>query len=116
MRKINFVGKASISIFLILCVPGIILAETEPASDPKTEPVNWWVDGSGHQRMISLTWVHSSDNAGPNTDGIRVGFGRFGGAKNDYPWGEFWLSFREGGERDVTAAGRTSLGQSFTYQ
>ncbi len=97
MEQINCIGKVLTALCLLLCVPGTILAETGP--------VNWWGDGSGQQKMISIAWVHSSDNTGPNTDGIRLGFGQFGRPKSDYPWGEFWLSYREGGGRDVAAAG-----------
>lgn len=97
MNQTQWIGKATIMLFTGLCVAGTVLAGDEP--------VDWWGEGSDPENMITVTWVYSSDNQGPNTEGIRVGYGYFGRAKNDYPWGEFWLSCREGGGREVTAAG-----------
>ncbi len=55
--------------------------------------------------MLTLSYAHASDSDGPSTQGLRVGYGFDGGKANDYPWGEFWATFREDGDYDITEAG-----------
>lgn len=64
-----------------------------------------WESDPAPRGMITVSHVYASDSAGPGTQGFRVGYGYLGGTATDYPWGEFWATFREDGDDDVTAAG-----------
>ncbi len=87
-------------------IPALLLASflSVPAHAADDPTDRWWSSPSP-QGMISFTGLSSDDREGPDTDGFRVGYGYFGAARNDYPWGEFWLSDRKQNDHEVTAAG-----------
>lgn len=88
-----------------LCAPGALIAGTaETESDDY-----WWESEPSPRAMISLSSVHADENAGPNTDGLRVGFGILYGKEDDYAWGELWAAYRENGQYDVTSAGVSAV-------
>ena len=64
-----------------------------------------WDDDPAFRGMITFSYAQASDTAGPSTQGLRIGYGYVGARKDDYPWGEFWATFREDGAHDITAAG-----------
>ena len=64
-----------------------------------------WESAPAPRGMITISYAAASDSAGPSTQGLRVGYGYLGGKANDYPWGEFWGTFRKDGRYDITAAG-----------
>jgi len=64
-----------------------------------------WERDRSIRGMITVSYTHASDSEGPSTQGLRVGYGYLGGKANDYPWGEYWVTFRKNGAFDITAAG-----------
>jgi hypothetical protein len=98
------VGRRSLVFIVFL---GVFLwgCMTYAAAQVVSEQPDTTAEQNGMTGMITLSYVHASDSDGPSTEGLRVGYGYLGGKKNDYPWGEFWLTFREDGDYDITAAG-----------
>ncbi len=91
---------------VLLCASGAPAAgpgaeETQPPPNPRNEGE----EGSGLEGTITVTWALAEDSAGPSTQGLRVGYGFLGAPADDYPWGEYWVAFRQDDEHDITAAG-----------
>ena len=64
-----------------------------------------WDSDPAFRGTITVSYASASDTAGPSTQGLRVGYGYLGAERNDYPWGEYWVTFREDGDHDITAVG-----------
>ncbi len=76
-----------------------------PAAERDGMPEFLWDSDPTIRGMLTVSYAHASDSDGPSTQGIRFGYGFLGGKRNDYPWGEFWATFREDDEYEITAAG-----------
>jgi hypothetical protein len=94
------IGRLLPALVLVLCLPGPVMAEEQPSA----------------QGMITLTYAYASDSAGPRTKGVRIGYGYTGFPVDDYPWGEFWLAYREDGDQDITAAGLAVVPAAKLYE
>jgi hypothetical protein len=65
--------------------------------------------------MLTGAWIYAGGTASPDNQGIRVAYGPFGINEEFYGWGEFWASYREGGDQTITAVGASVLPVSFQH-
>ncbi len=109
------------ALVLALCAPDLFLAGTEsperrPRSDPEEPAENRWERDPAIRGMFTVSYTYASDSAGPSTRGFRIGYGYSGGPADDYPWGEFWATFRENGSYDIMAAGLSAVPVSMFHE